>query len=187
MRDGNPSRICILISSILMYTYTITHLIIFSMEVNFIAIMGMTVLAVIIGSIWYEPYMFGKLWMQFNGHMDSHGKMLITKEEMKRLQKESAPLYAIQAVLTFITFTVLYVPIHFIGNGTVSSDVISGGTKLSLMLSFFLWLGFIMPIQVGGELWSSTLSKKMKAKKCAIQAGYQLIIMLIAAFIFSHF
>lgn len=132
--------------------------------INWWMVLGASVLQIVLGSIWYGP-LFGKLWMRLMGV--SH----LSREEIKAKQKQALPLYIIQLVTSIITNAVLYL------------FVIQSASGMWLVLTVILWLGFVLPIQAGEVIWS-TLSSKMKMKKLAVSASYQLLSMLIAAYIY---
>ena len=132
--------------------------------INWWMVLGASVLQIVLGSIWYGP-LFGKLWMRLMGV--GH----LSKEEIKAKQKEAISAYVWQLVFSIITNAALYLFIR---------QTVPG---MWLVLTIILWLGFVLPIQAGEVIWS-TLSSKMKMKKLAVSASYQLLSMLIAAYIY---
>lgn len=141
------------------------------MEVNYFAVLVMTVFAIALGSVWYGP-LFGRLWMQFMGAMDAKGSMLISKEEMKRKQQQMGPWYAIQAVLSFVTMWVL------------ASVVAMWPAHHGLLAAFTMWLGFVMPTVGSGLIWDEMGSKE-RLQRFGITATYQLILLLISGYLFT--
>lgn len=141
------------------------------MEINYFAVLVMTVFAIALGTVWYGP-LFGKLWMQFMGAMDAKGNMLISKEEMKRKQQQMGPWYAIQAVLSFATMWVL------------AWVVAMWPTYHGLLAAFIMWLGFVMPTIGSGLIWDE-MANKERLQRFAITATYQLILLLISGYLFT--
>ena len=136
--------------------------------INYWALLGVSVLSFIIGAVWYTPLMFGNIWMKIMGGRDKY-----TKEEMEKLQKEMTKFYFLQLLLTFITMFVLYM------------NVIWQAKDAGMYLAFFMWLGYVMPTQVAGVIWGNT-EKKYWCKQISIMLGCQLVIMLLAGYIFSN-
>jgi len=125
------------------------------LHVNYFAVIVAAILNMAVGALWYGPMLFAKQWMAVNN---------INPEDMKNVNP--APLYAQSIVVTIISYFVLAMAI--IVTNTVR---LNGG----MSLAFWLWLGFIAPVQYTANLFSN---KKVAA--FFIDTGYQLITMLIA-------
>ena len=138
-------------------------------NINWWLVLAVSVLQIIFGSIWYGP-IFGKFWMKLMGvtHM--------SKEDIKKAQKEMMPMYAIQLLMSFIMNIALYTAVKINSDGMLLADICA---------TIALWIGFVVPIQVGEVIWSN-LSNEMKMKKLAVSSVQQLITMCIAAAIFSY-
>ncbi len=136
------------------------------MDINFVVIIGGAVLSMIVGSIWYGP-LFGKKWMEICGATaEDEGRR-------KEMQKAALPLYAIQFVLTMMQLFVL-----------VNQMTWGGWTAQAVGVSFFYWLGFVMPTIAGSAMWNNNPTK-MKWAMFLIQSGYQLVMFLIYGFMIS--
>ncbi len=133
---------------------------------NYYAILTCGVLSIVLGFIWYGP-LFGKKWMEFYGPKDA------TPEMMKQMQKQIMPLYFVQFLLSLFQ---VYVLAWFIPS---LSDVSSG-----VHTAFGIFVGFILPIIAGSALWIGDNYRVMR-QKVAIQAGYQLVFMLLSGYILS--
>jgi hypothetical protein len=129
--------------------------------INYWAVLGGAIFLFIMGMVWYGP-LFGKAWSKLMGA--EH----ISKEEMARMQKQMMPMYAIQVLLGFVTSYVLYSFVHMSGMG--------------IMMGFWIWLGFAMPM-AAGAMWDTESGKKMT--KFLIVAGYQLITLLVLAWAYT--
>ena len=125
------------------------------LHVNYFAVIVAAIINMIVGALWYGPLLFAKQWMAVNN---------INPEELKNTNP--APLYAQAIVVTVISYFVLAMAI--IVTNTVR---LNGG----MSIAFWLWLGFIAPVQYTANLFSN---KKVLA--FFIDTGYQLITMLIA-------
>ena len=129
--------------------------------INYWEVVGGAVFLFVMGMIWYGP-LFGKVWMKIVGAPN------MTKEEMAKAQKEMVPYYVLQLALALITSYVLY-----------------GFTKMSgmgVMLAFWIWLGFSMPL-AAGSMWDT--KKGLQLKKFLITAGYQFVTLLVLGWFYS--
>ncbi len=126
-----------------------------------------TIAQFILGALWYSPLMFGKIWMTVmeKGH--------VSKEELQKLQKEMMPFYGLQFVLT------LWTTFHLARLATV----VGGGISI-YGLAVWLWLGFLLPLDIGSVIWANT-KKKFWVKQIAVMGGMQIVGLLLAAWILS--
>ncbi|MEQ1500543.1 MAG: DUF1761 domain-containing protein [Parcubacteria group bacterium] len=136
------------------------------MEVNYVLVAVATVVQFVLGALWYSPVLFGKIWMEI---MECTN---IPPEELKKMQKEMAPFYGLQLVLTFLT-TVAF------------ANLVPYVTAFSIYhLAFWIWVGFIAPIQIGSVVWANT-EKKYWLKQILIMLSFQLVAIMITAWILS--
>lgn len=135
-------------------------------EVNYLAILVAGVISIVLGSLWYGP-LFGKPWMVIMG---------FSKENMTASQKKSMiRSYALMFIATLITS---YVLSHVI---TLSKLALGGsGASVGLQTGFWLWLGFVMPIQLSSVLWEGKPLKLL-----FINTSYNLVFMLIVGAMLS--
>ncbi len=136
------------------------------MEINYTLVVIATIAQFILGALWYSPLMFGKWWMQI---MEvAH----LSPEELKKMQKDMAPFYALQLFLTLFTtvsFANLlpYIPLFS-----------------SYHVAFWIWIGFIFPVQIGSVVWGNT--KKMYwMKQLFVMGSFQLVALMLMCFILS--
>lgn len=130
----------------------------FATPVNYFAVIISSILAMGLGFLWYSPVLFGTPWMRLMG---------FTKQSLKKSKKNMGPMYALSFVATILTVWILAVVMNLVILSTLGE---------ALELAFFLWLGFeatVMLTEVifGGKKWGLY----------AINAGYQLAVVLIAA------
>jgi hypothetical protein len=125
------------------------------LHINYYAVVVAAILNMVVGAVWYGPIMFAKQWMEINN---------IKPEDMQNVNP--LPMYAQSVIVTIVSYFVLALAIAV--TNTVS---MTGG----MSLAFWLWLGFIVPVQYTANLFSS---KKITA--FFLDTGYQLITMLIA-------
>ena len=107
------------------------------LTLNLRAVLVSAVAAMFIGALWYGP-VFGKLWMKLMG---------IDKKKMDKMMKGGIPMW-LSYVLMFIgsLFTALVLALILDGLGAIT--IIQG-----LVVTFLLWIGFVMPITLGSVLW----------------------------------
>lgn len=126
-----------------------------------------TLVQFILGGFWYSPLMFGKWWMEI---MEATH---LSKEELQKLQKEMLPFYGLQLLLTLLT---TFYFARFANYFTPSFGIYS--------VAFWVWIGFIAPVQVACVIWANT-KKRFWFKQIFIMVSYQLVAIMITAFILS--
>lgn len=129
-----------------------------------------SVVQFILGAIWYSPLMFGKWWMQIMEVSE------LPKEELQKMQKSMAPFYVVQIALTVLSTFVLAMFIYYLQMANVGFHAYG--------VAGWVWLGFIAPTQVACVIWANT-KRKFWAKQIFIMLSYQLVGLMITAFILS--
>jgi hypothetical protein len=131
-----------------------------NIEVNFLAILGAGIASMVVGFLWYSPLLFAKPWMKLMG---------LTDEKMGKAQKEMGKLYALSflgSLLTaFVLSHVMSLSLNFYGYDRIMTG---------LTTAFWMWLGFMMPVQLTGTIFGDK-----KWKLLAINTGYQLVALLL--------
>ena len=127
------------------------------MEINYLAVVACTLLAMVLGSLWYSPLLFGRIWMRLNkmnpADMGSN----------KQMQREMAAIYGLQIIFAFLQ---AYILAHFVEGWNDASG---------MEVAIWVWLGFVIPILAGSVMW--TMEKwQDKAARFFIQAGYNLVL-----------
>lgn len=130
-------------------------------QVNYIALLLAGVVNMAIGFLWYSPVMFAKRWMKLMG---------FTAESMKKDQKQNGKWYALSFVVALV---MAYVLSHVI----VLSENFFHYPRLQtgLTTAFWMWLGFVMPVQLTGVIFS----KDKNFELFAINTGYQLVSLFV--------
>lgn len=136
-------------------------------EVNFTLILVATVVQFVLGAVWYSV-IFRKPWMEIMGVSG------MSKEDLVKLEKSMIPFYGLQMFLTLIMTWALA--------NNIAGAAVNGVSAYAM--AFYLWLGFIMPVQVSSIIWGNT-NKKYWAKQAAIMCGMQFVAIMLAAFILS--
>ncbi len=129
-------------------------------NVNFWAVLVAAIASYIIGSLWYSPVLFGKVWAYYMG---------LTPEKMK------ASGMGKTYVGSFITTLVMaYVLAHFIILGG------AGNVAAGAQIAFWIWLGFVATVAMGSIFWEN------KAKKLyLINVGYSLVSLVVMGVILA--
>ncbi len=138
------------------------------MELNYIAIIAATVAQFVVSAVWYMP-IFGKVW----GEM--HGFDMLPPEVQKEAQQKMMPFLGLQFVMTLITTTVLAL-------------FIAGLPEMWNLygIAGFMWLGFVMPTQVGAVVFGGT-DPKWVVKKICIMSGASFLSLMTAVLVFQLF
>lgn len=112
------------------------------MNVNLLAVLVSAIASMVIGSIWYGP-LFGKMFMSAMG-MDGW-----SPEKKASMKKSMALTYVWQFIASLVMFYVLAKITGDLGQMTVN-----GG----LMVAFWVWLGFVVPLKLGDSLWGGKMN-----------------------------
>ncbi len=138
-----------------------------NIEVNYIALVAAGVVSMVVGFLWYGPMLFAKPWMKLMGH---------SAETMKKAQKEMGKYYALSFAASLLTAFV-------ISHTLTLSENFYHYPPLSTALNtaFWVWLGFVMPVQLTDTIFGSK-----KWKLFAINTGYQLVSLLAMALVIVH-
>lgn len=128
-----------------------------TVDVNLVAVLVCGVVSMALGMVWYSPKTFGAIWMRENG------KTVADIEKEK--QKGMGWRYALAFVGALLTAYVLAHVVDYAAATTVVRGVQTG---------FWMWLGLIVPVQLGSVLWD-----EKSWKYFAITTGYQFVLLLI--------
>ncbi len=119
--------------------YIFDQLIMSSVPINYLAVLGATVVSMAIGFLWYGP-LFGKKWMALSGK--GQADMEIAKA------RGMGKLYALASLGSLVMSYVLAHSLVF-----ASAYLNVGGVSAGFMAGFWNWLGFIAPVTLGSVLW----------------------------------
>lgn len=86
------------------------------------------------GMVWYNPKVFGKMWMKANG---------LSEDDMKGSDK-MGQLYFLQFVAALVMVWVTALFVMFVNPATTADG---------FMLGFWLWLGFLVAGSAGLYTW----------------------------------
>jgi hypothetical protein len=134
-------------------------------EVNFLAVLVSAVASFAIGSLWYSPILFGKMWMQ---HMGINSNDTAKMESMKKGRTKAM-------VGSFVgAFVMAYVLAYFIG--FMNAATVAEG----IQLGFWIWLGFVATI-----LLNSVFYESRPWGLYLINASHYLVVLLVMGVILA--
>lgn len=128
-------------------------------EVNYITILIAAVVSMVVGFVYYSPFVLGKPWMKYMGYK---------KEDMKPEGSTMIRVYGTSYILAIVTAYVLFY-VFTLSLNFFQYDRLSTG----LMIAFWMWLGFVMPVQSTDFLFG-----KKPWQAFAINTGYQFVSLL---------
>lgn len=126
--------------------------------INFLAVGVSAVVCMILGFLWYSPFLAGRPWMIAMGMNPED------KEAIKKMQQGAGMLYAISFVASLVSALVLAKLI------TVTNV---RNVFLGMKLAGAIWLAFVATVQLTGNLFT-----KKPIKLFFIDTGYQLLCYL---------
>ncbi len=138
------------------------------MEINYLAIIIVTVITIVLGMGWFGP-LFGKVWAEVIGMPEPSTQ---TAEEKKCAGQKMMPVMITNTVVTLIMMTILYLNVK--GLAPVSG----------ITTAFIAWFGFVMPIQAGNALWSGK-PRRLAWMMFLLTASYQLLCFVIAGALYT--
>ncbi len=119
----------------------------------------------VMGAVWYTP-LFGKLWGKI------HGFDKLDAKTQQAMMRKMGPLFAGQFAVTVLTSVVM-----------VAMQMLLPTISLSLLVAL-IWVGFVVPAQVGGVLFGGTKPQWMFAKML-VQAGGSLACLYVGAYVIT--
>ncbi len=128
------------------------------------------VVSIVLGSLWFGP-IFGKKWMELMG-VDPNDTAKI-QEGKKHMWK----MYIIQMIASAMTVATLSIVVLHFDTFTIKETI---GTSL------LVWIGFIVPTEVGAVLWSGKSFKHMR-ETFLINLGYGFILFVLLGCIVARF
>ena len=138
------------------------------LKINIAAILVAVVVNFVLGFIWYTP-LFGKIWGKEMGH-DTNVKP-DNKEMIKGM-----------LFMVIGNFLFAWVFAHNIAAWTFVPGVKEmGALPNALSASIFTWIGFYLPGHLGSTVW-----EKKSWTLFAINAGYNLVSLLVVALILTY-
>ncbi len=141
------------------------------MDINYVWVLIAVVAQFVLGALWYSPLLFGGWWMQIMEKTD------LSKAELQKMQKQMAPFYALQLLLTFVSTMVLVMFVHYLHKGEPSFHAYG--------VAGWVWVGFIAPTQIASVVWANT-KRQFWAKQIFVMTSYQLVSLMLTAYLISR-
>lgn len=139
-----------------------------NLPVSYLGVLLAAVASMVVGFIYYSPFVVGKPWMKLMGMKDG---------DMRPKGAAMGKIYGTSFVLALVTAYVL-VWIIVPGQAYFHSSRLTAG----LLAAFWVWVGFVMPVQATDYLFA-----KKPLQLVAINTGYQLISLLAMGAVLSYF
>ena len=132
----------------------------FTLDLNWWAILLSALVYFIIGMTWYSPLLFGNIWMKLSGiKMDKNKKPNMTKPIIVAILSNLVLVFVLSNLNSLLGY----------------ASFMEGA-----WLGFFVWLGFVAPIAIEKILWEGK-----PVKLYLINVIYHLVGLLIAGGILS--
>ena len=131
-------------------------------EVNYIAVLLAALSTMLVGSVWYTPAVFGKIWM----------KLAKVKPD-QQMTKLFGLTFVAALVSAYVLAHVTYLSNQFFGN-TFLQDALSTG--------FWLWLGF-----VAARILTHDLFEGRPGKLTLLTVGNEFVTIMAMALIIGLF
>ncbi|HTH54994.1 MAG TPA: DUF1761 domain-containing protein [Cyclobacteriaceae bacterium] len=137
-------------------------------QINMMAVIVAVVANFIVGFIWYTP-LFGKAWATEKGFDTS-------------VKPAAGDLAKGMIFMVIGNFLMAYVFAHNMAAWSYvpGADQMSASSNI-MSASIFTWLGFYLPMDLGGVAW-----EKHSWKLFGINTGYHFIMVLVAAVILVY-
>ena len=136
-------------------------------EVNYIAVLAAAIASMGVGFLWYSPLLVGNQWL---------AEMGLSKKDMEKGKKNANKMYMLSTlgalVMAYVLYHVVEMSVAFYGYSRLQTGLTS---------AFWMWLGFVMPVQMTEVLFGG---KSMKL--FAINTGYQLASLLAMGIIIGN-
>ncbi len=125
---------------------------------NWILTIVAAIVGMIIGMVWYNPKVFGTVWMKWGNIKPSKDK------KMHAWQPITA--FVAQLIMAFVL--------------AIFIDLLQSNIWQALMTALFLWIGFIATVGIGVVLWEGK-----SVKLYLLNSAYYLVVILVMAAIIA--
>lgn len=136
-----------------------------AIDINFLALLAAVAINMAVGYIWYGPNLFGKTWQKLVGLSDKDIKQSDTVTPMVAMLLLA--IVEVFVLLHFIKYTQFFYPEY-------------GDLSIGILTGLWAWAGFVAPAMVGSYMFA-----RRRKKLLAIDAGYQLVVIVLAAIVLS--
>jgi hypothetical protein len=127
--------------------------------VNLWAVLVAAVATMVVGFLWYSPFLFARPWMLAMGYDPDN------KAKLDEMRKSAGKSYALSFLASLVAAFVLG---KIIDVATVDSAL------YGMKIGFAVWLGFVTTVQLTAKLFGN-----QPTKLYLINTGYQLVCYLV--------
>ena len=126
--------------------------------INTLAVLGAAVACMVIGFLWYSPFLFAKPWMVAMGYDPAE------KARIAEMQKSAGPKYGVTFLANLLSAFVLGKIIYHLAISTA---------LYGMKVGFAVWAAFVMTVQLTDKLFGNR-----PLNLFLINTGYQLVCYL---------
>ena len=134
-------------------------------HLNLLAIFVAAISTMLVGFLWYSPFLFAKPWMREMGYDPND------KASADKMRKSAGPAYTASLIASLVSAFVLAIFFH---------EMHVQDLEYGLLVGSHVWLGFVATVQL-----TSVLFMKQSMKLFTINTGYQLVCYLIMSAILT--
>jgi hypothetical protein len=132
----------------------------YSYSVNSLAVLLLVIASMVIGSLWYSPFLFGTIWMKLVG---------MTPEMKPEIKKTANKAYALMLIPSLVMAYVL---------ALIIKNMFIRDLGMALLVGFFIWLGFVATTGSSEYIFNA---KPKPWTLYLINVSYQLVNILVGA------
>ncbi|MBI2436666.1 MAG: DUF1761 domain-containing protein [Candidatus Magasanikbacteria bacterium] len=107
--------------------------------INYLAVLVSALANMVLGFLWFGP-VFGKVWMKTSG---------MTAEKLEESKKKGMAVSYVLMVIGSLLMAYVLAHALIFGNAYLGTSGWSSG----VMVGFWNWLGFVLPVTIGVVLW----------------------------------
>ena len=107
-----------------------------AVSINLVAVLVTSIIAMVIGFLWYSPVLFGNAWMKLSK---------LTPKDMEKAKKKGMGKTYFLSFLGILLMN--YVLAHFV-DYTQATSFFEG-----ILTGFWVWAGFVAPVLLGSIFW----------------------------------
>jgi surface polysaccharide O-acyltransferase-like enzyme len=127
--------------------------------VNLWAVLVAAVATMVVGFLWYSPFLFARPWMLAMGYDPDN------KAKLDEMRKSAGKSYALSFVASLVAAFVL---------GKIIDVATVDSVLYGMKIGFAVWLGFVTTVQLTAKLFGN-----QPTKLYLINTGYQLVCYLV--------
>lgn len=133
-------------------------------HVNYLAVLLAALSSMVVGSLWYMPAGFGRLWMKYTGVKPDRAGMTLSK-----MAWMYGSVFIASVIMAFVLAHVSYLSNQFFHN-TFLQD--------ALATAFWLWLGF-----TAARIYVHDTFEDRRKKLTLLNSAHELVTALVMALI----